>query len=117
MKINQLDGLSADDRKALRIFVKYVHESLGDRVRRIVLYGSKARGTSQADSDIDVLVVVDRETRRVDEEVAEAAYQATVLTRSFVAPQTVSARYWRESQRERSFFSRNVDRDGVELTA
>jgi predicted nucleotidyltransferase len=32
--------------------------ALGERLRRIVLYGSEARGDAQPDSDIDLLVVL-----------------------------------------------------------
>lgn len=32
----------------------------GPRLRRIVLYGSEARGEARADSDIDVLVLLDQ---------------------------------------------------------
>ena len=31
----------------------------GDRLRRVILYGSQARGDAREDSDIDVLVVLD----------------------------------------------------------
>src|SRR5436309_9632857 len=32
----------------------------GQRLRRVLLYGAEARGEAQADSDIDVLVLLDR---------------------------------------------------------
>lgn len=31
----------------------------GDRLRRVILYGSQARGDARADSDVDVLVVLE----------------------------------------------------------
>ena len=34
----------------------------GDRLKGIVLYGSEARGDAEADSDIDVLVILNRVT-------------------------------------------------------
>ena len=47
-----------------------IKKSFGDKVRKIILYGSYARGDYDKDSDVDILVIVDdsnlhhyRETR------------------------------------------------------
>lgn len=37
-----------------------IREALGERVRRIILFGSRARGDALPDSDYDVLVVLDQ---------------------------------------------------------
>jgi len=38
---------------------QYMRELFGDNLNSVVLYGSYARGTNNADSDIDVMVLVD----------------------------------------------------------
>ena len=38
---------------------KYMGQLFGDNLHNVVLYGSYARGTYDADSDIDVMVLVD----------------------------------------------------------
>ncbi len=38
-----------------------IRESLGDKVRQIILYGSYARGDYDNESDVDIMVVVDDE--------------------------------------------------------
>jgi len=40
-------------------FVKGVNELLGDRVKKIVLYGSYARGDYNDSSDIDIMILTD----------------------------------------------------------
>lgn len=40
-------------------FVIKVNEMLGDRVKRIILYGSYARGDFNDDSDIDIMILTD----------------------------------------------------------
>ena len=40
-------------------FVKGVNEILGDRVKKITLYGSYARGDYDKSSDIDIMILTD----------------------------------------------------------
>ncbi len=45
-------------KKVLEEFKKEIKKLYGDRLERIVLYGSYARGDATEDSDIDLLVVL-----------------------------------------------------------
>ena len=38
----------------------YLHERYGAGIKRVILYGSHARGEATEDSDVDVLVLVDQ---------------------------------------------------------
>jgi len=38
---------------------KRIKKSFGDKVKKIILYGSYARGDYNKDSDVDILVIVD----------------------------------------------------------
>jgi predicted nucleotidyltransferase len=48
----------AEWRAALDDFVAAVKAEYGDRLERIVLYGSRARGDATEDSDVDVMVIL-----------------------------------------------------------
>ncbi|HSW00848.1 MAG TPA: nucleotidyltransferase domain-containing protein [Sedimentisphaerales bacterium] len=37
----------------------HLHETYGESIRRVILYGSYARGEATKDSDVDVLVLTD----------------------------------------------------------
>jgi len=37
----------------------FLHERYGDGIKRVILYGSHARGEASEDSDVDVLVLTD----------------------------------------------------------
>jgi predicted nucleotidyltransferase len=37
----------------------FLHEKYGERIKRVILYGSHARGEATEDSDVDVLVLSD----------------------------------------------------------
>lgn len=38
----------------------HLHERYGEGIKRVILYGSHARGEATEDSDVDVLVLVDQ---------------------------------------------------------
>jgi predicted nucleotidyltransferase len=57
--VNELTGPPrAEWRAALRDFAARAREAYGSRLIRMVLYGSRARGDAEWDSDVDVLVVL-----------------------------------------------------------
>lgn len=37
----------------------HLHETYGEGIKRVILYGSHARGEATKDSDVDVLVLID----------------------------------------------------------
>ena len=56
-----MSHLTANEQAAIAEFVAYVHSQFPARVLAVTLYGSKARGDSDLESDIDLLVLVDTE--------------------------------------------------------
>ena len=54
----------------------HLHETYGDGIKRVILYGSHARGEATEDSDVDVLVLVDPSLnyREVDESLSVLLY-------------------------------------------
>jgi predicted nucleotidyltransferase len=85
---------------------------LGDRLDRIILYGSYARGQAQPGSDIDVLIVLRGDfdygelIRLTSSAVSRLSLEHdVVISRAFVTPE----RY----EQEQSPFLLNVRREGV----
>jgi len=52
-------SLNSNDRKAVEASVRLLYQRFP--VDQVILYGSKARGTDDAESDIDLLVLTSRE--------------------------------------------------------
>ena len=50
--------LTPGEQAGVESFVAHLRQRYGDELLRVVLFGSKARGDSDADSDLDVLVVL-----------------------------------------------------------
>ncbi len=54
----------------------HLHERYGEGIRRVILYGSYARGEATEDSDVDVLVLVDPSVnpREVEDSLCDLLY-------------------------------------------
>jgi predicted nucleotidyltransferase len=59
------------DDKILDVFIKQMRQRLGSHLKQVILFGSRARGDFDLDSDYDCLAVVDEVSPGVDEAIAE----------------------------------------------
>lgn len=85
--------------------------------RLVVLFGSEARGEATLDSDIDLLLLLDR----FDEDVVAAARDAVydVMWRHdferLISVHALSTAQFEEFRRKGFGFAKNVDREGIVL--
>ena len=68
--------LRGDER--LKALVSELRKRLGDQLRQVVLFGSRARGDHRPDSDYDCLAVVDEVSPAVNDAVDEAGGELLV---------------------------------------
>ena len=57
----------------IKEFVKQINNLLGDRIKKVILYGSYARGDYKDNSDIDIMILTDL----TDEEIIEYREQVS----------------------------------------
>ena len=78
--------------KKLDPIVKQVSDTLKkelkEQIKSVVLFGSRARGDFQSESDYDILVLVTKKTKelvdRIDEIVWEIAWEHNVVITAFI---------------------------------
>jgi predicted nucleotidyltransferase len=97
----------------LTCFRAALAEVYGDRLERVVLYGSRARGDHRPDSDYDIAVFI-RDLKSFYEESARLATITTDILDDTGA--VISATpFPAGAHRERTGFMHELRRDGVDL--
>lgn len=111
-------ALSTTERETVRRFASRLRQALGKDLRALWLYGSRARGESHAESDVDLLVIADGGRERYQRLAWDMSEEiATALEESpFAYSVQVHDLEWLQRRREiESFFIQEVDRDKLIL--
>ncbi len=109
--ITQLN-LKENEKKALQELKEKLSESLPEV--EIILYGSKARDDSEAFSDIDVLVLLDREVNNsLEEEIFSIAYEIELEHDVVFGILVESKVFWNFDLAHAMPIHWNIDREGI----
>lgn len=102
-------GLAAD-------FAIKVRMALGDRVARIRLYGSAARGDWTEESDVDVLVLLSPMERSDADKVSQIAFHLGPVTSGLVLrPLVMSWQQFRHLRERERRIALDIESEGVDL--
>lgn len=87
-----------------------------DPKAEIILYGSYARGDQREDSDVDVLILVDKETITHEDEkrISYPLYDLEFTTAQVISPLIRSKKIWYEKYPNTALFI-NINKQGVRL--
>jgi predicted nucleotidyltransferase len=110
-----LAHLTDRERQALAAFVDRIRQRFDGLILLAVLFGSRARGEASADSDVDVLVVIDKEDYRVRKEIRYLAVEVWLEYGLFLSTRVWSRSHWHKLQKIQTFLYRNIQRDGIDL--
>lgn len=99
-----------DSTAILQLIKKTV--SASDPTATLILYGSYARGEQRADSDIDILVLVDSDTltHKEEDHITYPLYQIEFKTGTLINPLVYSRKKWADHKITQ--FYENVQKEG-----
>jgi predicted nucleotidyltransferase len=79
----------------------------------LILFGSRARGDADPDSDMDVLVVVDELSKEVEDYISDCAWEASVKHGIVMVPIVFSIHEWERSPERSSLLADAVRAEGI----
>lgn len=104
-------GVSID--KVTESFARIIKRKLKGHVKKVILFGSRARGTATKDSDYDILVIVDNREKNVQEVVLDAGVEMLNRYDALIGCVLFDETQW---EREKPFpLGLNISEEGIEL--
>ena len=107
--------LKPRDQAALTDFLKKVRSALGDRLIEAKLFGSKASGKDEPDSDIDVLVVVDQARVELEDRVLDIAFDVNLAHDVYLSPRVVARAILEDPVWSITPFLQAIAKEGIPL--
>jgi len=105
--------LRNDERKIISEFVRRVRETFDERVRRIILYGSRARRDHEEESDYDFIVLLNRVEPDDKKRLKDIAWEISYEHNTVIMPLLIAEANFRE---DRYFYLyENVCKEGIDL--
>lgn len=104
-------------KRTINDFIKKVKEILGDRVKKIILYGSYARGDFNKNSDVDIMILTDLNEKEIEEyrdKISNIVFEIQLEEEIYISPIIKNIDKYNERIKIIPFYM-NVQKEGVEL--
>ena len=108
-------SLDQNDRQAIQILTERLAQTLSDQILATTLFGSKARGDADPESDIDILVIIQSEDWQIVRKIRQIGARVSLEQNVLFNMHVVDRAQWAEMERAKSTYWRNVQRDGIKL--
>jgi predicted nucleotidyltransferase len=94
-------------------FARELRQRLGNRIQKIILYGSRARGDYFEGSDFDFVVVVDQKDKDLEEQILDVQVEILDEHERLISAQVLNPDTWQFEQRMP--WGMNIKKEGRQL--
>lgn len=107
--------LTSQEQAWLDSYRKALEKKHAGAVERMVIYGSKARGEAHPDSDLDVLLIVNNNAKRLKRELRRIGYLLAATLDILPSILAYTHDEWESRRKSGSAFRQAVERDAVRI--
>ena len=101
------------EKSILKSFINLMAERVS--FEKVILFGSRARGDADPDSDMDVLVIVNELTERKEDYISECAWKAGFESGVVIVPIVFTVDEWETGPERFSLLAEAIRSEGVSL--
>ena len=106
-------ALSIKEKSVLKEFKTSLEQILGGQLIELKLFGSKARGDDQPNSDMDVLIIVATDDWHIRDKVYDVATDVLLQMDVCISPKVISKNRFDQLRGEGTSFIHNVSKDAI----
>src|SRR4029434_3558676 len=107
--------LNSKSAAALEEFVERVRAVLGNNLVEVKLFGSKATGKDEPDSDIDVLVAVEKDGVEMEDQVLDIAFDTNLKHEVYISPRVIDRATLADPVWSMTPFLKAIAKEGIRL--
>jgi predicted nucleotidyltransferase len=113
--MRRLSDLSSNDQQAIEAFVQRLLAEFGQDVADVRLFGSKARGDANVDSDLDILVLVSRSDYALKHAILWLAAEVSLACDVLLSPRVIPSAAWHRMAQANVALYRAIHAEGISL--
>jgi len=109
--MNEKDKALIDELK------KRFPSELISHIKRMIVFGSRARDEAKEDSDLDIFAIVDEKTDKIEKQLKDIAYQAMwdYNFKPIISLKIFSERQFDDALEKGFSFYKHIEKDGISI--
>ena len=114
-KRSHLSHLETIDQQAAMAFVDRVQQRFDGQLISAIMFGSRARGEAESDSDMDVLVVMSSADPEIRKVIHHLAVEVWLEYGIYLSTLVWSQAHWHKVAQLQTLLYQNICKDGINL--
>jgi predicted nucleotidyltransferase len=109
------ENLTEDENKAINEIREEVVALAGNKLKGFYLFGSKARGDYDPESDVDIAIIVDELDRELKKKIIDIVVKAEVKYIVVIFSLVLSLQEFTELKNRERRIALDIEREGIQL--
>lgn len=105
--------LSKKEKNIISTFKREIEKKFPEEIMKVLIFGSKARGDAAKNSDIDILVIIKSNNKKIMREIRFTGYELEIDNNIVLSIQVLSNDYVGHLRNLPTQFIQNVDREAI----